>query len=384
MVFSAAMRYTHGIPLREYMLKGRRQPNQEQLRSYTQENLRPSSIDFSLRKLQSSLNSQVGQRFVGVDIGGGKMEFAEFEVVKGRNGAELSIIGNPSKFERNHGEGYAQKLTEIAERGLPIGISWAGPIKNGEPLDAPNMEMLFSELREKYDGKLSELIPGVAAINDAPAALIAEVVQVASQFPTAKNIVLGINGGGTGGCVATKTADNDWKLTAIEPGHIPVVDELNPFKVKDECKLLVDPKAHGPCIEMVAGGEAGIAKQWNDMESSHMQNATKRTGKEVIELAESHGLRRGSPFARAIVENSQKAMAHVYKGIMDAFGFGPRDTIVVEHGGTFKSAYYRKGVEKRLQSYTGFKPNVINTSESNINPGIVGAAYAAILKASKV
>lgn len=209
---------------------------QEQVDLYSADSLQlkrarlfdPSTLIATLRGAHST-------RVYAIDIGGDKIAAQSYQINKGR----LQTVERREPLRRKLGGGYIEYMERIAEetdggKGYVIGISFGDPIERTKPKHTYLSE-LKKDLNGRYDGDMANIFPQAISIggdNDAVAGCIAGVTHAVSNNPAIEKVLYVIHGNGYGGAIWTR---NEGILYAAEPGHIPVIDQLNPFGRNEPC-----------------------------------------------------------------------------------------------------------------------------------------------------
>jgi len=270
-----------------------------------------------------------------------------------------------SSTEGADGKGYEAFLRKIsrftADTPIPVGISFAGLIRV-RPSEAPNLSEFMNDLSRFDHDNLAGLFSTKPAnvYNDAVAGLMAASIEGKEQGPKIANIIYFKNEGGLGGAVLQKD-----RISSTEPGHIRVIDPLNPYQQNERCNMY---GAEFTCVERVAANNAGIKSIYN-------QN----TGEQLTEKEIAGRYMQGSPFAAALYDNSAQLTAHAIKGIANAFDLlkNPNDAAIVADGEIFKMIPgYTQRVSQILKKDLGYAPRIIQPGE---NASSRGAAIAALI-----
>jgi predicted NBD/HSP70 family sugar kinase len=317
------------------------------------------------------LHDKVGQHVMAVDIGGDKVQAAEYEITSDNH---LRLFSGLRSGSRKDGKDYLSVIESIADQAhadnLPVGISFAGPVEGTRPEDGPNVSNLMDELSNIYAGDFVGAQPDKDILlgdqlkvlaNDAVAGLYAASVEAVRQNPQVKNVIYVIVGSGLGGAVL-----KDGQVYAAEPGHVQVTEGLNPYKRSESCGMF---DQQFTCIEGAASGKAGIEATWESVTSEHLN------GHQISEKAHN-----GDELANSLYVNSAKVITATVEGIartMDLPLTGD-NTAVVFHGGTFAVDIYRDRIELLLRE-DGIKAPVLYTQDFSENACLDGAALAAIM-----
>jgi predicted NBD/HSP70 family sugar kinase len=277
-------------------------------------------------------------------------------------------------FTSSKGLGYLASLEQIAKEAsskhIPVGISFAGPIKGTIPEDAPNMKVFLNELKEQYGGDFAKLFPrSLSFQNDATAGLIASAVFVSRKRSDIRYIDYLINGTGIGGAGLTDVIkgvkEDKQYIVATEIGHVKVDQEYNPYEQKGECGMFGSTYT---CLELVGGGES-IIRQWNNHTGKIVE------GKKIAEY-----LFTKDPLAEGLYDAAAIVTALGTLGLGYALGMyqSKGDTVPVFHGGQFNVPDFRSRVDQIVEKNLGYEPHSISTSESIPYACAQGAALEAI------
>jgi len=220
---------------------------------------------------------------------------------------------------------------------------------------------LVSDLQKFCGGDISNLFSTpVVMDNDAVAGTKATSVYIAKVNPDIRKIVYAIVGGGVGG---TELEEN--MINPAEPGHVKVIDTLNPFNQTVLCKV----RRH-VCLESVSGGSA-INQLWETQ-----YPFAKLSGPEIAER-----MRHGHTYAKALYENSSLAIAHMIIGMGNLFNAfdKPEETAIALHGGVFNFQEYGERVKSIVRTNTkNGTPYILRTKDFSPNACLEGAAIAAV------
>lgn len=346
--------------------------NGVQLDLYTRESLHVQEVGAfdpgaAVRKLEAS----EGKEVIALDIGGDTIAVTRYEVQDGALTPVIEIVSGPTKAGKNYLSVMEGAALSAQGDNLPVGISFAGPTEGIRPIAGPNVSELMEEL-SAYGGNFKEaegegILYGEhlgAVSNDAVAGLYAGALEAARQNPNLKNVIYLINGSGIGGAVL-----KNGQIFAVEPGHVPVVEALNPTGRTESCGMF-DQVA--PCTERVAGGKAGIEATWYEQTGEVMG------GREIAEKA-----RRGDQLAVRLYNNAAAVTANVIVGMATAMDIplDPNETAFVCHGGVFKYKEFSERMKQILEK-SGSQVPVLLTHEFSENACIEGAAVAALMNAA--
>ena len=360
---------------------------QEQLDEYKPENLQfrqagffnPSEV---LGILRRALHIRVGT----VDIGGDKIATDIREYGKDD---KFSVVVTKEPKKSKEGADYVAHAEEAAgmfrENGVKaIGTSFAGPIEGTKPIVATNIPILQKELDEKYQGDLANIFISsgdevVAGDNDAISGLMAATIEAYRKNPKLKRVIYLIHGGGLGGAVW-----EDGQMIAAEPGHVPVIDEMNPFEIDEPCGQKTSPNKDKTCVEKVGSSGQGVEKTFEKITSKKLSG---------IEISKIHQNSNGeyseeeSKLATAIYDTAARIVATGALGLDQARGsveddakrLDPETTAVVIHGGLMKTPGVPERVEQILEKHLGYKPNLLYTKDFSDNACSDGAAIRALM-----
>lgn len=305
---------------------------------------------------------------MAIELGGDKLTSCQFVLHKGK----LEPIHEVEILYANNGQGYYARMQELAvtalKRQIPVGISFAGPLKGEEILATPNMQAFMTDFtKSEHQGNIRSLFPSFAKIiNDAVATALTATVSVTRTNPQIEALLLIVMGSGLGGAVWKRNNLNGPGIIAAEPGHIPVIPDLNPFHQTKTCPLLENKYV---CIENVAGGKAGIEDIYKQITNKY------HSGFEISRLYQA-----GDPNATKLYDSSATLTAHVILGMLRSIELPFSKTTVALHGGLTLVPSYTHRVRQLLESesYTNTKLNLIETKKIAKHSGILGAATAAI------
>lgn len=316
--------------------------------------------DFDPQATLQTLSAADEAHVMAVDIGGDKLIANRYAI---RHGV-LHRVGAVQIRERTAGAGYVDALEQTAELaradGLPIGVSYAGPIEGTKILAGMNVPVFMRDLQSRYDGDFAKVYSPITLANDAEAGIIAASVEAVRRYPAIKNVIYVINGSGIGGAVLKRNV-----LYATEAGHVQVEDSLNRFAQRTPCGMF---RAEYVCLERVAASKAGIEDIWRQ------QRGQELTGKEIAAAYLA-----GDELARGLYETSVLVMAHIVTGMATAFGLLDDwdDTVVVGHGGTFNVPGYSESVRSVLEREVSGRTRMLFTKDFSLNTCLDGAAIAA-------
>jgi len=311
---------------------------------------------------QNALVRGTAREALAIDIGGDKLISARYGTHDGK------LRPNDVEVRQNEGgRGYVKHLEELAGRArrdkLKVGISFAGLTEGTKLMAAPNLPVLFCDLRDRYGLDFANLFPSVVVANDAEAGIMAASVEVIKRHRAARHVIYVINGSGLGGAVLT-----DSTIFACEPGHIKADPKLNPFKTNKPCGLL--GRTH-VCLEGVAASKAGIEATWLQ------QRGEPSSGRQI---AARYLLGEKDPDALRLYDNSARVTAHAVAGLAKAFRIRLDRACFVAHGGIFQVPGYGERVLSILDAAGSSPLGALFTSHFSTNACLDGAAIAAVLK----
>jgi predicted NBD/HSP70 family sugar kinase len=333
----------------------------EQVARFTVQSLKARiTRPFDPHWVRDAMVTGATREVLAIDIGGDKLIAGFYRIREG----ELEHTSETTVLRLEGGCGYVECLAELAtdasRRGLPVGISFAGPTEGSRLMAAPNLPALFRDLLERYDRDFANLFSSVTVVNDAEAGLMAASVEAVKRYPETRHVIYVINGSGLGGAVL-----QDNKIVACEPGHIEADRRLNPFQTSKECGLL---GATHVCLERIAASKAGIEDTWLQ------QRGAPSSGRQI---ARRYLL--GDQLAIGLYSNSALVTAHVVRGLVEAFQLHLDQTTIVTHGGIFHVPGYDEYLWAILDG-TGFTPlGALFTRDFSANACLDGAAIAAAL-----
>jgi predicted NBD/HSP70 family sugar kinase len=336
--------------------------SEKQINQFTQKNIHAVSIgEFDVKKTISKLESST-KHVLALDIGGDKILAGEASMNQGK----LEYHGEHQRHQQERNHGYLEFLEQLAATNtLPVGISVAGPVNGTISLGSPNTTAFFEEFKPKYNADFAQLFQNarVEVCNDGAAGLKAGILEAARQNPNLKNVLYLIVGSGLGGALLTHG-----KLFSAEPGHVPVVNELNPYQVTKPCGVFGNTFA---CIEEVVGGKAGIEAIWAQMTHKPMN------GRKIRER-----LVAGDKTAAEIYDLSALGAVHTAIGILQAFDVlsEVESTVIVAEGGVFQGDEYADRVIQLLRHFLGEKLSIIFTKDFTQNACLDGAAISALTR----
>jgi predicted NBD/HSP70 family sugar kinase len=165
------------------------------------------------------------------DIGGTAVKMGEVTVRQGMVVIEENMVATVQS--ENEGTNYLPAMLRMRDQypELPVGVSTAGVVdENGDLEISPNLHVFTDNLKEM--GGFKNIFGSVSVLNDASAGLTIGGVKVPQQL-LRSNLVHVIFSGGIGGAALNKDGD----IISMEPGHIPVIEELNPYQIDKPCGL---------------------------------------------------------------------------------------------------------------------------------------------------
>lgn len=351
--------------------------NPELLEKFTLDVLHPQAVgEFDPQGALETLKRCEGKEVFAIDIGGDKIAATRFTVRSEGLLEPRTEIRSPRSKD---GQGYLSVLEAVSYEAngdeVPVGMSFAGVVETDKPAAAPNVEVLMEELKA-YGGKFTQakddnegkedILFGdylKALDNDAVAGLRAGAVEAMRQYPGTKNVIYLIVGSGLGGAVL-----KDGQIISTEPGHVPVVEELNPYARTEACGVF---GRETTCIEKVASGKAGIEATWYE------QTGEAISAYEIEKLAKA-----GNIMAQKIYDNSAAIVANAVQGLASALNLnlGAGDTSVVFHGGVFKFSEFGERIQQILDKAGSTAP-IVYTKDFSENACLDGAAIAALTAA---
>jgi predicted NBD/HSP70 family sugar kinase len=335
----------------------------EQLRRFTKETLRARPVrPFDVQEVLRRIHLCEGMTVLAVDIGGDKITAADFSVLHGR----VELSNHVLTVQGDNGVGYLAALREVADsaqrRGIPVGISFAGPISGTRLNAAPNMPFFAKELQAGYGGDFANLFWKLELANDAEAGIMAATLEAARRYPDSSGVIYLINGSGLGGAVLT-----DATIYAAEPGHIEVAAQFNDFDGFAQRKQCGLDGATYVCIEAVAASKAGVEDIW------HQLTGKRLTGRQI-----SLRFLDGDELARSVYLNSARITAHAIRGMGAAFGLFQKggQPVVIGHGGIFEVPGYGALVGEILGRDLAAAARILFTKDFSGNTCLEGAAIA--------
>ena len=332
-----------------------------QIARFTRASLRATRArDFDPKATLQTLTAVDEVRVMAVDVGGDKLIASRYTVGHGT----LRRSGKAWIKERTAGAGYVGVLEQVAEaaraEGLPVGVSYAGPVDGTRVLAGMNVPVFLHDLQARYGGDLAAVYPRITLANDAEAGAVASSVEAVRRHSDAENVIYLINGSGIGGAVLEGNV-----LSATEAGHVEVEDSLNPFHQRTPCQMF---GAGYVCVERVGASKAGIEDMWGQ------QRGGDATGREIAAAYLA-----GDDFARYLYQTSAILTAHIVKGMAAAFDLLPAwdSTVVVGHGGTFHVPGFSESVCSILEREVSRPTRMLFTKDFSQNTCLDGAAIAA-------
>ncbi len=323
----------------------------EKLRSRPTKKIDPTKLG---KKISSS-----NQEVLAIDIGGNKVAVASYSTSAGI----LGLVNEYDSPRSQDGEGYLGIIKTAARtartENLPVGISFAGPVRNGKPVGGPNIPVLLKEL-EQYNGNLEPIFgPHLRAVeNDDIAGLTAAIYKRYQEDQAGPIIFITIGSGFNGSVYKSGEA------IATEVGHIRAPEEFNPFHRDQPCHMFGNEFT---CIENVAAGKAGIEETW------HLLKSKESSAIDIQNFAIS-----GDNTAIELYNNSAAVAVHAALGLANAHKISLDPvTAIMFHGGIFTFEPYRKRVLQLLEEY-GVAAEVTFTRDFSKNACLDGAAIAAI------
>ena len=336
-----------------------------QLNLFDQSSLLATPVaNFDPQHTQETILSLVGQQVIAVDLGGDKAAATTFIVNPAGRLTPLDPPPVHATLKSHQGQGYLEFLQTIAAQAdqlnLPVGISTAGILEGTRLIQSPNLSQLLPELHQNYSSDFTRLFSTpVAVVNDAVAGVMAGSLEALKHRPVDHLIYL-INGGGLGGAVL-----NQGVIFATEPGHIPIIPQLNPFDQSSPCGV---NGANHVCLERVASSGAGVEAIW------YQKTGQALTGQDISQLYQ-----QDDPLALQLYRYSALVTAHAVAGMAKAFDLPdqPQAPAVVYHGGIFKVPGYSQMVGDILRQANHPWPAVF-TQDFTSNACLQGAGVAAL------
>lgn len=319
---------------------------------------------FDIREVQKKIIDSEGAKVFGVDLGGDKIAGQVFTASKG----SIEPFGELMINKSTHGRGYLQFLENVADQALKmnisVGLSVAGPL-DGTVLNAgPNMQEFADEFNPVYQSDFAKLFKDPSVDNDAVAGLKAGSIEALKSFPGIENVLYIICGSGFGAALLSNGT-----IKALEPGHIPIPDDLNIHNASGECGIFGNK---GPCIEMGASGKAGIETLYKKIKGVDADGHT------ISKHAQE-----GDETAISLYDNSSRIIALVVRGIGETFNLFDysQKTVVVFHGGVFDVPGYQRRLEQYLAREVLVPLQLFYTKNMQSNACLEGAAIASLSKA---
>lgn len=317
----------------------------------------------------SKLLKSAGREITTFDVGGTAIKHTK--AVIGDGGSVVTDTDGEAPVPSvNFGENYLEVLSRFAQsHDGPVAVSTAGVVnREGFYEENPNLPV-FMEMLNRAGGFV-QVIGTNAAMNDAEAGVIAGATGIVlRQGRRPKYTIYIIDGGGIGGAAM----DPSGRITAMEPGHVPLADpELNPFGTERACGF---KKQTFTCLERLGASGAGIEAQWLDLTGENID------GREIAEK-----MYQGDKRALALFENSARIIATIIEGMRETLGFPAGETDVVLHGGGFKTQGMVERIGQILAKHhkevlgDGASAKLIRTKDLGMeNACMAGLAIAAIM-----
>lgn len=362
----------------EYLLTNSAIPefDGDQMRLITSESIMEREIEpYDPEKAITSLRNNEGKKILTLDLGGGS---AKKNVWTIKDGILIEDpISRDAASKKDSGANYMPFFQEAARQaekeGLAVAISFAGPLKGTSPLSIPNAPAFFNALQAEYGGDFASLFPSLLAVNnDAQAgikiaAIVARrtLVQENTLNPDLK-ILFVINGGGFGLALLINN-----QLRATEVGHARLLDKFNRFGQTVPCGMFGNTFV---CLERVAAGGAAIEPLYGKIMGGMFE------GSEI-----SRRYQNGDLIARGLYENSALIYAHGILAVaaIDDLLQNSKDTLVVYHGGTFRTPGLKERIHQILGKKLGFQPPMMFTDDISVNACAEGAAIAGFYNSSR-
>lgn len=358
--------------------------NEGQVARYNPEILKITDLgEYDPTAVIDSLAHMEGRRAIAIDIGGDGGRIRLYEVQSGRP----RMWSDVASGSRKDGQGYLDDILEpaawqAAAAELPVAISYAGEVNAVDKrlVSGANVPILLGGVAEVYSGQLDQHVEHDSVIedevrvsrlfgenlrvldNDAIAGLRYATVEAARRNPAVSAVIYAIGGSGIGGAV--------WKegrLYSMEPGHVEVVDELNPYNQQQACGM--DGREF-TCIERVGGGKAGIEEIWKALTGDEL------SGKEIAGLALS-----GNLDAIKLFSTSAELLYNMVEGIAHAneIDLTSPNGAIVFHGGVTK---FTKARLQQLLVSNGVQADVFFTEDLEDDNACLGGAAIAALAAA--
>ncbi len=336
--------------------------SEAQLSLITRESLHGKEVGkFDVRSVKKQLIDSEGQQVFAVDIGGDKIAGQIYSVHDGnvKSSGELMV------HKSDGGQGYLVFLEEVANQALTknlrVGISFAGPLEGTVLQKGPNVGEFENEFEAMYQRDFGKLFSHPTVDNDAVAGLKAGAIEALNAFPEVENVLYIISGSGFGAALL-----NNGDIFALEPGHIPLSEDLNTHRLDKPCGVFENDK---PCLEMVASGKAGIETIYKKIRGE------RATGQEISGLAQKQ-----DETSLGLYDESARATALIVRGISDVFSLhdNPQKTAVVFHGGVFNVPGYTQRLEQYFAREIPVPIQLIYTKKMKNNACLIGAAIAAV------
>lgn len=342
-----------------------------QLEQFTPENLQMKRVGkLDPLKAANILLTKRGQQVLTFDTGGSAVKSNIAWV--GRDGRVLvneskeEIFANPDPNGHDSGKGYLDFYIRNRKNHLDIkvAVSSGGVVENGNLVASANFSVLVEDL--KAVGGFSSVFnqENTPLINDAQAGVITSAVGIAQRDHKAKPTLNIIASGGIGGAFM----DREGNITAMEPGHIKLIDKtLNPKGVTTPCLLF--PGWNFTCLERVAASVAGIEAQWEAIKGEKLPG---------IQIAEKMYM--GDELAKELYVNSSLILANIIEGIRKNVNVPIENISIVLHGGLFKTEGVIDLIKRILQKHYNVENIDMVTAGSlgYYNPCMSGLAISAL------
>ncbi len=322
--------------------------NQEQLAQFSEESLHSQEVvGFDPVDTVEILKQSEGKRVLSADFGGDKGKIQLFEVI---DGALQPVEGYADYIQGDDGKGYLdtiKKATKYAEeQGIPMGLSWGGPLEGTKMVFHPKAKTLMTELEEQYGGDFGNISPSLKTIfNDGPAGLVAGSVHAQREYGATDTIFV-INGGGLGVGIL-----KDGKIFATEAGHVRGVNALNTYSQTTACGVF---GAEYTCMEILGSNKKGIEAQWTSI-----------TGADISAKEIEDEYKKGDSLALELYDHSASVIAHTIQGVARTFKIDLNDTktAIICDGSAFKFPGYSERVSQIIESNIGKTPQTILTKD---------------------
>ncbi len=340
----------------------------DQWNRFTEKNLHAREAGKLQLKLVEALRRREGREVIAVDMGGDKFSWAHLVA----EGDHLEFVAPPEKFNSTHGAGYLDLLLEVGHKaeamGVPVAISYAGPLDGTRPQDGPNVRQFVADVQDRLGGDLSSITPFVR--NDAIAGLTAAVLYAQTNNPQVENIVYIICGSGLG-----TAAYRRGEMIAAEGGHIALSPALNLFDMQQACGVFGQEFT---CLERVGSSKAGVEALWAELAPAVQGEFSTEANLTGLDISKE--FQKGHPIARQLYDLSAHIVAFTALGVANAeqIRFEGASQIAL-HGGIFSVPGYVERVQQIMAHYTGLTIPAFATHEFTSNACLLGAGLTGIL-----